>query len=423
MNILIVGGGGREHALAWKLKQSLRTEKIFVAPGNAGTGRIATNVSLDLKNHQDVIEWLRENKVDLVVIGPDDSLADGIVDSLTGAGIKTFGPKKSAAEIEWSKSFAKSFMREEGIPTAAYQVFHDSKSGKAYIANQKFPIVIKASGLALGKGVVIANTLKEAEQAIDDILVHKIFGRAGDEIIVEEYLEGQEISIHAFCDGETAVLFPPSQDHKRIFDGDEGPNTGGMGTTAPVPWVSKALMEEIRESIVSPTLKGLKKRGREFIGVLYPGLMITKEGLKVLEFNARFGDPETQSYMRLLETDLLDIMFTCIEGRLATQKIEWGSRSACCIVAASAGYPGEYKKGFIVSGLENSESDDSVVFQAGTRCEDGRTLTNGGRVLGVTAVGADTHSALEKAYATMAKIHFEGMYYRNDIGQNYERVL
>lgn len=413
MNILIVGSGGREHALAWKLKQSPKIEHIFVAPGNAGTSQIAENINIS--KTEDIVAWIRNNPVDLVVVGPDEYLAEGLVDELEALNIRVFGPTKTAAEIEWSKSFAKQFMKDEGIPTAAYEIFSDLEKARAYIQTQSFPLVIKASGLALGKGVIIAQSIEEAETALEEIMKDKVFGSAGNEVVIEEYLQGKEISVHAFCDGESAVLFPPAQDHKRIFEGDKGPNTGGMGTIAPVPGVTKEHMEEIEKSVVIPTILALKRRGRPFKGILFPGIMLTADGPKVIEFNARFGDPETQSYMRILETGLIDILLACAGGDLSSQNIEWSSESACCIVCASEGYPGKYEKGEVIEGLDFAQKD-IVIFHAGTKQEGSRVMTNGGRVLGITATGKDLKESLSKAYEAIEKISFQGMQYRKDIG-------
>src|ERR1035437_3253461 len=415
MNILIIGGGGREHALVWKLKQSPKVKNIFVAPGNHGTSTIATNIPL-LKTN-DIISWIKRNPMDLVVVGPDNYLAEGIVDSLQEIGIPVFGPTKLAAEIEWSKSFAKKFMKEEGIPTADFEIFSDLEKAKNYVRTcSHFPIVIKANGLALGKGVIIANDIIEAESALEEVMKDKIFGKAGDEVVIEEYLKGNEISVHAFCDGEYAFLFPPSQDHKSVLDGDKGKNTGGMGTIAPVSWVTEAQMKEINEKIVMPTLIALKKRGRTFKGILFPGIMITKGGPKVIEFNARFGDPETQSYMRILESDLLPVLFSCIKGNLKEQNVIWSKQSACCIVCASGGYPGEYEKGKIIEGLNDVKSKEIQIFHAGTKLAKREIVTNGGRVLGVTSVENSLKEALEKAYKAIKLISFEGMQYRKDVG-------
>lgn len=414
MNILIIGGGGREHALAWKIKQSPRVKKIFVAPGNAGTEKISENI--DLNTATEIVNWAKEHHIDLVVVGPDSYLAEGLVNTLQELGIKVFGPTKEAAEIEWSKVFAKEFMQKENIPTAKYKAFKDWVSAKEYIQSQKFPAVIKASGLALGKGVVIAQTLEEAEKAIEMMMSDKVFGDAGSEVVIEEYLVGLEISTHAFCDGEHVIMFPASQDRKRIFENDEGPNTGGMGTIAPIPEVTKDQLEEIKHTIVIPAVRGLKKMGRPFKGILFPGVMLTNEGPKVIEFNARFGDPETQSYMRILETDLLDILLSCVDGTLGTQEVKWSNKTACCIVLASKGYPGSYEKGKMIEGLETMKSDHVEVFHAGTKNEKGNIVTSGGRVLGVSSTGNTLKESLANAYRGVSQIHFEGKQYRSDIG-------
>jgi phosphoribosylamine--glycine ligase len=414
MNILIIGSGGREHALAWKLKQSLGVKNIFVAPGNAGTSAIAKNVPLSKTN--EIIDWIKGNPVDLVVVGPDNYLADGIADKLQKMKIEVFGPTKLASEIEWSKSFAKQFMKEESIPTADFEIFSDIKKAKKYVSNHSFPLVIKANGLALGKGAIIVNNIAEAGLTLKEIMQDKVFGEAGNQVVIEEYLNGDEISIHAFCDGEYTILFPPSQDHKRILDGDKGKNTGGMGTITPVPWISDRQMSEIEEKIVKPTLHALKNRGRTFKGILFPGIMITKDGPKVIEFNARFGDPETQSYMRLLESDLLPILLACIDGNLKDQDIIWSKKSACCIVCASSGYPGKYEKGKIINGLDKIRGKGVEVFHAGTKLDKKQIVSNGGRVLGVTSTGNNLKEALNKAYKNIESISFEGMQYRKDIG-------
>lgn len=413
MKVLVVGGGGREHALAWKLKQSPKVKEIFIAPGNAGTALLGTNI--EVKSTRGILAWIDANKIDLVVVGPDNHLAEGLVDALDEKGIKAFGPTKNAAEIEWSKSFAKKFMNDFGIPTAHYSSFDNSDEAKIFLSSQKFPLVIKADGLAAGKGVIIAQNVEEAERAIEQIMEDKIFGSSGEKIIIEEYLEGREISVHAFSDGNTSVMFPAAQDHKRIFDGDKGPNTGGMGTVVPVPVVSEKDMEEIKRKIVLPTIRGLSELGRPFRGVLFPGVMFTAEGPKVIEFNARFGDPETQSYMRLLETDLIDILLSCVEGNLDKVKINWSNKSACCIVCASPGYPGKYKIGARIEGLEKAEKDIAI-FHAGTKQIGKEVVTNGGRVLGVTSVGETLPETSKKAYSALNSIYFEGMYYRKDIG-------
>ncbi len=414
MNVLIVGNGGREHALAWKLKQSPKVKNIFVAPGNAGTAKIAQNINA--QTTAEILDWVKNNPIDLVIIGPDNYLAEGIVDELQKLKVPAFGPTKVAAEIEWSKVFAKQLMREEGIPTANYEVFTNIEEAKTYVSNQTLPVVIKANGLALGKGVIIVYTLIEAEQALEQIMGNRVFGEAGNEVVIEEYLEGQEISLHVFCDGENFSLFSTAQDHKRIFEGDQGPNTGGMGTIVPVPGVTPEQIKEIEDLIVMPTIKALNKRGRPFKGVLYPGVMLTKTGPKVIEFNARFGDPETQSYLRLLGTDLVDIILACINGTLDKQPISWSTKSACCIVAASGGYPGDYEKGKIITGLDGIKDKEIQIFQAGTKLTGDKIVTNGGRVFGVTATGPNLKEALAKAYQALGLISFEGMQYRKDIG-------
>src|SRR3989338_4829479 len=351
MDILVVGGGGREHALAWKLKQSPKVKNLFIAPGNAGTASVATTI--EASKTAEIVAWLTEHPVDLVIGAPDAYLADGLMDEIQKLGIPTFGPTKAAAEIEWSKSFAKDLMLDEVIPTAAFETFTDLTQAHAYIKTRSFPIVIKADGLAAGKGVVIARDQTEAEAALSSMMEERIFGDSGAEVLIEEFMEGREISIHAFCDGETAILFPSSQDHKRIYDNDEGPNTGGMGTIAPVPWGTEEMIEEVSQKIVAPVLKGMKERGEPFSGLLYPGIVTlaslklersgpklsSEGGVKVLEFNVRFGDPETQSYMRLLKTDLLDILEACTDGTLDKQSVECNAGFAVCIVLASGGYP------------------------------------------------------------------------------------
>ncbi len=417
MNILVIGSGGREHALVWKLKQSPKVENIFVAPGNGGTAQIATNIPCVYTD--EILLWLKDNPVDLVVIAPDNYLAEGLADELQTLGIPAFGPTRAASEIEWSKSFAKKFMKEEGIPTARYEIFSSLDEANEYVKHQQFPLVIKVSGLALGKGVAIAKDLEDAHRILQEVMGNKIFGDAGNEVVIEEYLYGKEFSVHAFCDGETAVLFPSSQDHKRIGEGDQGPNTGGMGTVAPLPWVTAENMKEIEEKIVKPTLAALKKLGRPFKGLLYPGIMLTEQGPKVIEFNARFGDPEAQSYMRLLETDLVDICMACINGTLASQEITWSTKYACCVICASGGYPVSYEKGKEIHGLDAKFNPDVLIFHSGTKFDEKNKqfITAGGRVLGITAIGDSLSQALTKAYAAIELISFEKMQFRKDIGR------
>ncbi len=428
--VLVIGSGGREHALGWKLKQSPRVSQLFFLPGNGGTSQIGTNINITVTENEKIVEWSKENKIDLVVVAPDDPLARGLVDDLEESGIKAFGSSKKASEIEWSKAFAKILMKEENIPTAKFETFSDFELAKKYLDSQRFPIVIKASGLALGKGVTIAKNRKEAILALDDAIVKKVFGDSGSEVVIEEFLEGFEVSFHVFCDGESYSLFPVSQDHKQILDGDKGPNTGGMGTIAPVPQVHENLIKEVEEKIIKPTLKGLKKKGTEFKGILYPGIMVTKDGPKVLEFNARFGDPETETYMRLLDSDLFEIFNSCIDGNLKDLEIKWRKDFACTIVLVSKGYPQSSEKGIEITGIEEAEKDSEIiVFHSGTIKEDisevssyfhlrgGKLLTNGGRVLGVSSIGKTLEEALEKAHKAIEKIKFKGMQYRKDIGK------
>ncbi len=417
MNILVVGGGGREHALVWKLKQSKKVGNIYVAPGNAGTTLLAENISATTKD--EIVSWLKVNEVDLVLIGPDNYLAEGIVDDIQELNIPVFGPTKAAAQIEWSKAFAKQLMEEEGVPTATSRTFDQINEVKEYIKRQSFPLVVKADGLALGKGVVIAKNISEAEQALQEMMGDKRFGEAGARIVIEEFLVGEEISTHAFCDGINTVLFPTSQDRKRAYDGDKGPNTGGMGTIAPVPSVSPEVLEDIEKTIVKPILEGLRNRGCPFTGVLYPGIMLTADGPKVIEFNARFGDPETQSYMRILETDLVDVLIACINGTLNELEVKWNSLSASCVVVASEGYPRKYEKGFPIHGFTDADKKDNVVvFHAGTTMKDNEVITNGGRVLNVTATGSSLENALADSYDAISNISFDGMWFRKDIGRS-----
>ena len=413
MKVLIVGSGGREHALAWKLKQSPKVSQIYIAPGNPGTAEVGENV--DVTSHDEILEWLKKHIVDLVVIGPDQYLADGLTDAIQDLHIPVFGPTKTAAQIEWSKSYAKQFMREEGIPTARYEVFTDSENARAYVRTQALPLVVKADGLAAGKGVTIVHTLAEADQAIQEILDDKAFGESGNQIVIEEYLKGLEISTHAFCDGEHAVMFPAAKDHKRIFDGDKGPNTGGMGTIAPVPSVTNEQLEAIKTQIVLPTLAGLRKRNRSFTGVLFPGIMLTNEGPKVIEFNARFGDPEVQSYMLLLASDLLDVLYACTTGKLSEIDIRWSKDSACCIVLATKGYPIKSEKGDEVT-LPTMKSKETVIFHSGTARKRNKLVTTGGRALGVAARGKSLKEVLDIAYQTADQINFAGKQFRKDIG-------
>lgn len=414
MKVLVLGGGGREHALAWKISQSPSVEKVYIAPGNGGTGAVAENLSL-VPSHANVIDFCTKENIALVVVGPDDLLAAGMSDALRDAGILVFGPTKAAAEIEWSKAYAKEVMREAGIPTAKSETFRDLDSALAYVKQEGVPIVVKASGLALGKGVTVAMDMQEAEEALRECFVTQKFGAAGTEVVIEEYLTGIEFSTHALCAGTEALMFPSAQDHKRALEGDTGPNTGGMGTIAPVPTVSESVMEEIRAKVVIPLLETMERRNRPFSGLLFPGIMLTADGPKVLEFNARFGDPETQSYMRLLASDIVPALLAVAKGSLAGVELAWKEGAAATIVMASGGYPGDYEKGKEIRGVE--DVGDIVVFHAGTKRDGEKLLTSGGRVLNVTATGRDLQDALTKAYEGVSQISFEGAQYRKDIGK------
>lgn len=414
--VLIIGNGGREHALTWKIAQSPRVSKLYVAPGNGGTRDVAENVAIESTDTKGLARFAEKNSIDLTVVGPDDPLALGVVDVFQSRGLRIFGSTRAAAKIEWSKVFAKRLMRDRGIPTAPFQIFRKYERALNYIHKHGAPIVVKARGLALGKGVYPCKTLAEAEEALVEIMLKRVHKDAGNEVIIEEFLDGQEISIHVFCDGKTSILLPAAQDHKPIYDGDKGKNTGGMGTIAPVPWVTVGMLREIERQIVKPTLETLAERGTPFTGCLYPGLKITPAGPKALEFNARFGDPETQSYMRLLKTDLLDILDACVDGKLNELTIEWQPGFAVCVVLASAGYPGKYRKKIPIFGISEAEKVPGVVvFHAGTM-HTNQLRTSSGRVLGVTAVGKTFQETLDRAYEAIRYITFKGMQHRKDIG-------
>ncbi len=415
MRILVIGRGGREHAIVWALKKSPKVEKIFCAPGNAGIAQLAENVEIGEMEFARLVGFAKEQAIDLVVVGPDDPLAAGIVDEFEAAAIPVYGPRKNAAEIEGSKIFMKDLLRKYSIPTAKYETFTDYESAKAYLAQQSVPIVIKADGLAAGKGVTVCFTREEADKALEETMVSKSFGSAGDKVVIEEFLEGQEMSILAFVDGETVRAMSPAQDHKQVFDNDKGPNTGGMGTYSPLPHIDSAIIENAIENIIKPTARAMVSEGRPFRGVLFAGLMITKDGPKTIEFNARFGDPETQVVLPRLETDLLDIFLASIDGTLADIDIRWSDEAAVCVVLASGGYPGSYPKGFPIDGLDSVTVPGALVFHAGTALKDGQIVTNGGRVLGVVGRGAGIAEARANAYAAAAGITFEGKQNRTDI--------
>jgi phosphoribosylamine--glycine ligase len=416
MKILIVGGGGREHGLAWKLAQSPKVKKLYCAPGNPGISQLAECAPIKAEDIDGICSFAQSKEVDLVVVGPEVPLSAGIVDALEGLGIKAFGPNKKCAQLEGSKAFTKAFLSRHNIPTAGYREFTDKGELLSSVGIFGYPMVIKADGLAAGKGVVIAEDTEAAEKAIEEMMGEKVFGAAGEKVVVEEFLTGTEASVLCFVDGKTIVPMESAQDYKRIFDGDKGPNTGGMGTYSPSLLFNNELEEKIRERILEPTIKGFQKDGLDFKGVLFIGLMITKEGPKVIEFNNRFGDPETQSVLPRMETDLLEIMEAVIEGRLDRQEIKWKDQKAVCVVLASAGYPGEYEKGKVIEGLDKLDSD-VLVFHAGTKFADKKEIvTAGGRVLGVTALGETHEEARQKAYDNIKRIKFEGAQYRKDIG-------
>jgi phosphoribosylamine--glycine ligase len=417
MNVLVIGSGGREHALAWKLRQSPRVKQVFIAPGNAGTAQLGRNVEVKLSELDQLLNFARRESIDLTVVGPDDVLAAGIVDLFEAAGLRIFGPCKEAARLESSKSFAKRFMVRHGIPTSRFGEFESAHDAKSSLDEFGFPLAVKADGLALGKGVVIAQDRAEAEAAIEDMIERRRFGDAGRKVVIEEFLSGAECSVHALVDGHSYLLFPTAQDHKQLYDGNRGPNTGGMGAFSPSQRLDAALLQEIREAVLEPFIRGIQKDRLRFRGLLFPGLMLTKDGLRVLEFNCRFGDPETQVLMPRLKTDLVDLLEATITEQLVTVTAEWDARPAVCIVMASGGYPGHYQVGKTIAGLEHlDEKHEVIVFHAGTRMSENQILTSGGRVLGVTAVGDTLLAARGRAYDALDKIEFDGSYFRRDIG-------
>ena len=419
MKILVIGGGGREHAIVRKIKESPKAEKIYCAPGNGGISRDADCVDIPVTDIDGVVRFAKENRIDLVFVAPDDPLAAGMVDALESAGVRAFGPRANAAVIESSKVFSKDLMKRYHIPTAEYEVFDDPHRVLDYIRqNDRYPIVIKADGLALGKGVIIAADYNEAHDAVKTIMEDKVFGASGNRVVVEEFITGPEVSVLAFTDGKCVRPMVSSKDHKRALDGDKGLNTGGMGTISPNPYYSEEMAELCMKTIFLPTMEAMNHEGRTFKGCLYFGLMLTKDGPKVIEYNARFGDPETQVVLPRLKTDFVEILEAVVDERLESQSIEW-SRDACaCVVMASGGYPGKYAKGIEITGLdENGQLANATVYHAGTLYEDHKFYTNGGRVLGVTTLGNTLNEALEKAYASVEKIRFDGAHYRRDIGK------
>ena len=416
MKILVIGGGGREHALVWKLKQSPAVDRIFCTPGNAGTASIAENVPIAATELQPLLAFAKQNDVDLAVVGPDDPLALGIVDLFAGDKLRIFGPTKSAARLESSKIFAKELMRAQKVPTARAQTFSDSEQALSYCDELKLPVVIKADGLALGKGVIIANDRATAHSTIEAMMTEARFGEAGRRIVIEEFLRGSECSIHALVDGKNYRLLESARDHKRAFDNDEGPNTGGMGAFSPANNWNGKLQSQFEKEVMRPLLRGLAKEGIVYRGLLYPGLMMTDDGPRVLEFNCRFGDPETQALLPRLKSDLLPLLEATIDGKIDKEMIEWDKRASVTVVFASAGYPGKYEAGKVISGLESAAKLEGVqIFHAGTKSAGGQTVTAGGRVLSVTALGSIIADARKRAYDAAALIQFEGCRYRRDI--------
>ena len=412
VNILVIGSGGREHALFWKLSESPQTERIYAIPGNPGMGEMT---DIAVTDNAAILQFAKEKDIGLVVVGPEVPLMNGLVDDLEAAGIPAFGPRANAAEIEGSKSFAKDLMKKYGIPTARYEVFAEAEAAHAYIRSEGTPIVVKADGLAAGKGVVVAMTEQEALDAVDAIMENNSFGDAGERVVIEEFMEGEEASLLAFTDGTVIRPMISAQDHKRAFDGDKGPNTGGMGTYAPAPVMTPELTERAVEEILKPTISAMEKEGRAYRGCLYLGLMITADGPKVVEFNARFGDPETQVVLPLLDGDLVQIMHACADGTLADVPIRWKDGAAVCVVLSAGGYPASYEKGNEIYGIGNAEKLGALVFHAGTAKKNGKIVTNGGRVLGVVGMGKDIASAVQSAYDAVDQISFKGEYHRKDI--------
>ena len=423
MKVLLIGGGGREHALAWKLVQSARVDKLWVAPGNGGiAGETTVNgepvecVPIGADDLPELAKFALEHQPELTVVGPDNPLAMGIVDLFEEHGLRIWGPNKEAAQFEASKVFAQDFMARHGIPTAKAGTFDFPTAAKAFAAELNGCCVVKADGLALGKGVLICKSVEESEAAIDSVMIDREFGDAGNQVVIQEFLEGVEVSLHVLCDGRTAILFPTSQDHKRALDEDKGLNTGGMGTYSPAPFLSEEELQAVTRTVVDPWLTGCRAEGIDFCGMLYPGLMLTADGPRVLEFNARWGDPETQVYLMRLETDLVDLLEACIDRRLAEMDVHWKPEAAVCVVMASGGYPGSYEKSLPISGIEEADAMEGVkVFHAGTKTDNDNLVTNGGRVLGVTALGATLLATRNTAYAAVDKIKFDGAHVRGDI--------
>ena len=419
MKVLIVGGGGREHAIACAVAKSPRVDRIYCAPGNAGIAEIAECVDIKVMEFDEIARFAKRNKIDLVIVGPDDPLAGGIVDVLQNAGLKVFGPEEKAAILEGSKAFSKDLMKKYDIPTAAYETFDDPKKALAYLEKAKMPIVLKADGLALGKGVLICNTLEEAKDGVKEIMLDKKFGTAGNRMVIEEYMTGREVSVLTFCDGKTIKVMSSAQDHKRAGDNDTGLNTGGMGTFSPSPFYTDEIADFCMKNIYQPTIDAMKAEGREFKGVLFCGLMLTPNGPKVLEYNARFGDPEAQVVLPLLDSDLFTIMKATTDGTLDSVPVKWKDEAACCIVEASGGYPVAYQSGYEITGVDEVEN----VYVAGADLKDGKLYTHGGRVLGVVETAKTLKEAIDRAYKSAAKVSFKDMHMRKDIGQRALKAL
>ncbi|MBI1273372.1 MAG: phosphoribosylamine--glycine ligase [Alphaproteobacteria bacterium] len=418
MKVLVIGAGGREHALCWAIGQSPQCEALFCAPGNAGIAGIATCLPVSAEDNAALVAAAKEHKIDLVVVGPEGPLVNGVADAMREAGFACFGPGKGAAEMEGSKGFMKDIVARAGVPTAAYGRFTEAEAARAYIRERGAPIVVKTDGLAAGKGVTVARTLDEALQAVTDAMEDKVFGDAGGELVIEEFMEGEEVSFFALCDGENAVPFASAQDHKAVFDGDKGPNTGGMGAYSPAPAMTRALQERVMAEMIMPTMRAMAAAGRPYCGVLFAGLMLTKSGPKLLEYNVRFGDPETQAMLPRLKSDLLQVLFAAATGKLGSVKLEWHDHAALCVVMAAEGYPGKYRKNTVIGGLENAgRVPGTVVFHAGTARNDaGAVVATGGRVLGVTATGPDIRAAQARAYEAVDRVQWPEGFCRRDIG-------
>lgn len=413
MKVMVIGSGGREHAIAWKLSQSGQVDKIYCAPGNGGTELENKCENINLNSDDDLLDFALQNNVDITVVGPEAPLVSGIADKFTTQGLKIFGPCKKAAMLEGSKAFSKKFMKKYGVKTASYEVFNHAEDSIEYLKSSSYPIVIKADGLAAGKGVIICSNFKEASEAVNELMVNDKLKGAGKKLVIEEFLEGVEASILAVTDGNTIIPLMSAKDHKTIFEENKGPNTGGMGAISPNPYCTLKVLESFKKDIMEPTIEGIKKEGMKYIGIIFFGLMINEKGVYLLEYNVRMGDPETQAVLPLMESDLMDVIMHSIEGNLQDYDIKWKDKYACSVVAASHGYPGKYDTGFAIEGIS---TDSSKVFIAGARMEDGILKTSGGRVLAVTALGDTSEEARRNAYASIDKINFKGMYYRKDIG-------